>query len=79
MVKENFKELPELFQNAIRMKYERDKSLIEKFCRKYDVKLMEVRSTITKNRFGDFVKPMYFFNDTKGAYTKESLEASLKE
>lgn len=80
MVEEDFKGLPEIImQKDLRARYAQDKPLVEEFCKKYGVELVKVSSTEEASKAKHVLEPMYFFSDDTGGYTRDGLEASLKE
>jgi len=52
----------------------KEKPFIDKFCKKYDVVLLNVDVTMEKGYF----EPAYAFSDNSGYYTIEGIKSSLR-
>lgn len=61
-------------------RFEQDMPLLEQFCKKYGVQLVDVSYTEESTVGDDYVlEPLYIFDDNLGGYTRNGLENSLKE
>ncbi|MEM4263813.1 MAG: hypothetical protein QW666_02885 [Candidatus Woesearchaeota archaeon] len=78
---EDFGDMPEFLKFSMQMKYQvRDRSLLEKFCKKYNKKLVKVCLAQEENPNPTTgLEPLYFFEGDPIGRTRDTLVLDMQD